>query len=299
MLRCSSSAQFGCAEQERTKVPDLSDEKVGRERVGYGTGIRFTLMSIEVSCLECGASHHVNDRLAGRRVRCPNCDSAVHVPEKPAGIDGEGRETSPDSQNQLVAEVVEVEPIAAGSVENGGHSTPVSVRPAAVTGNPASTGTQEYPDDEDLDDEVLIRKRRPDVEMDMTPMVDVTFLLLIFFMVTAAFSLQKSIEMPRQQTDAPSTSVVEEEDDELESVELEVDEFGGFLVIAQDWERETPGKQNLIIALKEALSASKDGMRLVVKVHEMAKLHSLVDAMDAGTIAGFAELEVTQVEELN
>ena len=38
-------------------------------------------------------------------------------------------------------------------------------------------------------------------------------------------------------------------------------------------------------------------MRLIVKVHEMAKLHSLVDAMDAGTIAGFTELEVTQVEE--
>jgi len=55
----------------------------------------------------------------------------------------------------------------------------------------------------------------------------------------------------------------------------------------------------LITALKEAISASKDGMRLVVKVHEMAKLRSLVDAMDAGTIAGFAELEVTQVDEFN
>ena len=75
-------------------------------------------------------------------------------------------------------------------------------------------------------------------------------------------------------------------------MEVEVDEFG-FLVIAQDWNVD-PGKQNLITALKEAISASKDGMRLVVKVHEMAKLRSLVDAMDAGTIAGFAELEVTQ-----
>lgn len=152
-------------------------------------------------------------------------------------------------------------------------------------------------EDEDEIDEVLIRKKRPEEEMDMTPMVDVTFLLLIFFMVTAAFSLQKSIEMPRQQTDAPSTQVTDEEDDELETIEVEVDEFGGFLVIAQDWERETVGKQGLIRTFKEALSASKDAMRLNVKVHEMAKLHSLVDAMDAGTIAGFAELEVVQVEE--
>ncbi len=40
-------------------------------------------------------------------------------------------------------------------------------------------------------------------------------------------------------------------------------------------------------------------MRLVVKVHELANLRSLVDAMDAGTIAGYAELEVTQVEEFD
>ena len=133
----------------------------------------------------------------------------------------------------------------------------------------------------------------------MTPMVDVTFLLLIFFMVTAAFSLQKSIEMPRQQTDAPSTSVQEEEVEELDMVELQVDEFGSFLVMAPEWERETPGKQNLISALREAIAGNSDGMRLVVKVHEMAKLKSLVDAMDAGTIAGYAQLEVTQVEEFD
>ena len=37
-------------------------------------------------------------------------------------------------------------------------------------------------------------------------------------------------------------------------------------------------------------------MRLSIKVHELAKLQALVDAMDAGTVAGFAEIEVTQVE---
>ena len=40
-------------------------------------------------------------------------------------------------------------------------------------------------------------------------------------------------------------------------------------------------------------------MRLTVKVHEMAKLRYLVDAMDAGTIAGYTELEVKQVEEFD
>ena len=254
-------------------------------------------MSIEVSCLECGASHHVNDRLAGRSVRCPGCDAVVAVPEK-STVETLGPNSSAgDAAVQGEPEIVAAEPIASEAVVLTSEADNVASRqtakemPAAVKSDPV--------DDEDEIDEVLIRKKRPEEEMDMTPMVDVTFLLLIFFMVTAAFSLQKSIRMPRQQTDLPSVNQVEEEDDELDSVEVEVDEFGGFLVIAQDWERETPGKQNLITALKEAISASKDGMRLVVKVHEMAKLHSLVDAMDAGTIAGFAELEVTQVEEFN
>jgi len=44
-------------------------------------------------------------------------------------------------------------------------------------------------------------------------MVDVTFLLLIFFMVTASFTLQKSIPQPPAASDAPSTNVVEEEEE--------------------------------------------------------------------------------------
>ena len=252
-------------------------------------------MSIEVSCSECGASHHVNDRLAGRSVRCPSCDVVVPVPEKTlemeveSGAVGDGDKAASERE----AGVFAAEPTSTSSVDKKDATQGSVLRQAAVAGVSDSSAAE----DEDEIDEVLIRKKRPEEEMDMTPMVDVTFLLLIFFMVTAAFSLQKSIEMPRQQTDAPSTQVTDEEDDELETIEVEVDEFGGFLVIAQDWERETVGKQGLIRAFKEALSASKDAMRLNVKVHEMAKLHSLVDAMDAGTIAGFAELEVVQVEE--
>ena len=36
----------------------------------------------------------------------------------------------------------------------------------------------------------------PDEELDMTPMIDMTFLLLIFFMVTASFHLQKGFHFP-------------------------------------------------------------------------------------------------------
>ena len=127
-------------------------------------------------------------------------------------------------------------------------------------------------------------------------MVDVTFLLLIFFMVTASFSMQKSVQMPRQQSDLPSMSNVEEETEELDPIELEVDDRGAFLVLTSEGEYETPGKQNLVSRLKQIVDVRGGELKLDIKVHENAQLQSMVDAMDAGTIAGFAELQVVQVD---
>jgi len=55
--------------------------------------------------------------------------------------------------------------------------------------------------DELLDDEeegpVLVRRPVSDTaEMDITPMIDITFLLLIFFLVCSTASVQSAIELP-------------------------------------------------------------------------------------------------------
>ncbi|WP_246114746.1 ExbD/TolR family protein [Rubripirellula tenax] len=131
-------------------------------------------------------------------------------------------------------------------------------------------------------------------ELDMTPMVDVTFLMLIFFMVTASFSLQKSIQMPRQQSDAPSPSIDPMTVDQLESVEVQIDDRGNFLLLGPNWERETPSKQSLLGSLSDAMVGASGDMRLIVRVHEDAKLKSLVDCLDAGTIAGYSQMQVSQ-----
>jgi biopolymer transport protein ExbD len=129
----------------------------------------------------------------------------------------------------------------------------------------------------------------------MTPMVDVTFLLLIFFMVTAAFSMQKSIAMPRQPVDAPGQP---SEPPPIAEVRLQIDAYGSFLLLTPDWEAETPSKQRLVQTLKRAAAeAGQEELRLEIEVHELAKLRSLVDALDAGTLAGYRDLKVNQVED--
>ncbi|QDT01934.1 biopolymer transport protein ExbD [Rubripirellula lacrimiformis] len=146
---------------------------------------------------------------------------------------------------------------------------------------------------------VPARKHLSEEQVDMTPMVDVTFLLLIFFMVTAAFSMQKSIEMPHQRTEVPSRSQVDPPPDQPRAVEVQIDKSGGFLVMAHEWQRETMGKQSLVAALKDSIATESSDDRLLVKVHELARLHALVDALDAGTIAGYTTLEITQIAEFN
>ncbi len=261
-------------------------------------------MSVEVHCTHCDAIGRVNSRFRGLRVHCPKCNGWVDVPN--------------ESSNELAEDdelvEVEAEPLVEtddflGDTEERQSLGDESLA-AATSGSTLVTGATLHRTHEtteghalglefDDNDEPPKRKKRDDGELDMTPMVDVTFLLLIFFMVTASFSLQKSIQMPRQQSDAPSSSPIEEETEELDSVEVQIDEFGAFMVLGPDWERETPGKQNLISALKDAMGGGRDGMRLVIKVQEAAKLQALVDCMDAGTIAGYTELQVTQVEEFD
>ena len=84
--------------------------------------------------------------------------------------------------------------------------------------------TPDFLADEDLfeDDGDLAGK---DGEMDLTPMVDVTFLLLIFFMITASFSIQKSLEVPAPdpEEEGASTAIQNFEDFEKESIMVEID----------------------------------------------------------------------------
>lgn len=265
--------------------------------------------------------------MAGRTVRCPECDGLVDVPPVTDEVrDGEGMAGAgpepPDRADREVSRASGVGPgtaagVAAALRGAGSAAAPNRTDPLPATGGfppdptpdgdaPVGSGGVGGSDgvetvlmhEADEDEAAFRRPPREEEELDMTPMVDVTFLLLIFFMVTASFSLQKSIQMPRQTSDLPSVSPLEEETDELDPVELEIDEFGGFYVITADFEEETPGKQNLIRTLKRAIGSATEGMQLKIRVHEMAKLQALVDAMDAGTIAGFAEIQVDQVEDL-
>ena len=102
-------------------------------------------------------------------------------------------------------------------------------------------------------DQITFTKPQGDVtELDMTPMVDVTFLLLIFFMVTAAFSLQRSLQVPTPRPDEPSANVQQRDPSEdPDIVTVHVDENNTFRVVTTQWDVEAPSKHELLIKLRE------------------------------------------------
>jgi len=154
------------------------------------------------------------------------------------------------------------------------------------------------PEEVDDEPELSFSKKEPipEDELDMTPMVDVTFLLLIFFMVTASFTLQKSIPQPPAASDAPSTNVVEEEEQQ-DYVEVIIDQNNSYYVTTRDSEeQEAPSETEMRRMVKDAKD-TYGPERIVITAHVDATHARLIAVCDAGQSAGLKiEVKTTDLE---
>ena len=145
-------------------------------------------------------------------------------------------------------------------------------------------------------------RRRQDSEadeLDMTPMVDVTFLLLIFFMVTAAYSLQKSISVPApdQSESATQSQTIEQlEEDDYVIVEIHSDDT---VFVNRSM---APSEQELLIRLREAREggpggSSGVGSNLLVLANPDSHHETVVMVLDAGNAVGMENVRLATSDE--
>src|SRR5262245_35047683 len=73
------------------------------------------------------------------------------------------------------------------------------------------------------------KRPRIPIRIDMTPMVDIAFLLLIFFMVTTVFRLPQAMEMVLPENDSTKTGVEIQEKKLLTFLVLENDSIAYFV----------------------------------------------------------------------
>lgn len=152
--------------------------------------------------------------------------------------------------------------------------------------------------EDDYEEPAAIGKKEkiPEDELDMTPMVDVTFLLLIFFMVTASFSLQKSIEQPPPQTDEPSEIVTDEIPDK-DYVTVLIDQNNTFYVTnREEDEVECPSEREMWTRVKQSKESSNVG-RMIIRAHVDSMHKKVISAWDAGVVAGIEKISIETTEE--
>jgi len=137
----------------------------------------------------------------------------------------------------------------------------------------------------------------PEDELDMTPMVDVTFLLLIFFMVTASFTLQKSLEQPHAQDDQPTVNPQDDQEFPEDYVEVLIDQTNTYYVTSKsESEVECPSASEMRSRVRNAFE-SEGAERMVITAH-VESLHSkVVTAWDAGVLNNASEIQMKVTEE--
>lgn len=253
----------------------------------------MTARSVRIVCPECRAEVQVNQRALGRKMRCPHCNAVFTASEEQANqTDGD----KPAARTDDVAPppVVAAPPLVAAPTQArwtiAGDAPPPLVRP-----QPAAVLDEATPG-------VKKRAKRgfSEAEMDMTPMVDVTFQLLIFFMLTAAFTITKSQQFPRpEQTEESTTPKPPEEDPDFIIVRIDADNT--YFVSGGDLgdEQEAPSPQELLMELKNARDGSVGSVatKLLVKAHGDCSHERVVTAIDAGNDVGIEEVRVQTIED--
>ncbi|MBT4863766.1 MAG: hypothetical protein HON53_01420 [Planctomycetaceae bacterium] len=250
-------------------------------------------MAIRFRCEHCNQLMSIASRQAGLMVPCPGCARKTEVPfeeqspapTKPSAAVRPQFETTPEVEPPL-----EFERPPSRSLEDDAPE---------VDSNLVSSPEDEEPqhrvaetDERKADDEGGFRLRGAKSEfgeMDLTPMVDVTFLLLIFFMVTASFRLQKSFEVPRPDPDqeGATQSIQTPEDLQENSIIVRIDENDAITI---DFEPVTnPEDLTDLLLDKRRIEQKGD---LVIDADERATHGAVVLVNDAAVDADFQHIRL-------
>jgi biopolymer transport protein ExbD len=138
-------------------------------------------------------------------------------------------------------------------------------------------------------------------EMDMTPMIDITFLLLIFFMITATFELQKGLAFPsKDPIDVPQ----EEPTPGLADVQrrqlvLHITGDDRFEWHGENHEAGAGPFIDPAALVEEMLEKSqaenyKDG--LLILPHDAASHEAVVRAIDSAAQAGLTKVSIADIQ---
>lgn len=133
------------------------------------------------------------------------------------------------------------------------------------------------------------RKVREPVDINLAPLIDVVFILLLFFVVTTTFTreTQLKIDLPEAVSGTPPEAEVKA------PLEVLVGADGSFALNGKSL------SNNDLSSLMEALrleSAGDQSLPVMLSADAKAPHQAVVTAMDAASKLGFSQLRITTIE---
>ena len=133
------------------------------------------------------------------------------------------------------------------------------------------------------------RQRSEEISVNLTPLIDVVFLLLIFFMVSTTFSreTQLQLDLPRAESGQPA------EEQDIELIELVISADGDILI------NDRALVDNRSETLKRALQGASGGntaLPVVITADANTPHQMVITVMDAAGQLGFNRLRLTTME---
>jgi len=145
--------------------------------------------------------------------------------------------------------------------------------------------------------------RRRELEVSMTPMIDVVFLLLIFFVCTASFQLPESILPSHLQLPGTSAEPLPPEWDSVELERIVVRITGARNASHARSSPESPSQVGYAIndqpcpslsrlgALLRSLASIDASLPVVLDIADEVLLDRVIDTYDACRLAGFEQIQ--------
>ncbi len=135
----------------------------------------------------------------------------------------------------------------------------------------------------------LSLRAKAEPEVNMTSLIDVVLLLLVFFMVSTSFVKQSqiSIRLP----EAENSAVI---DDVPNQLDIMITEQGTFLVNGRELVNNRP--ETIRNALRE-ISGGDSSLPLTIRADANARHQYVVTAMDVAGRLGFVKISIATVQE--
>ena len=232
-------------------------------------------MPIRLRCPDCKAKLSVATRKSGQTIKCPGCKAEIVVPVVESKKQEPAAETPAEKPVEKPKAKEKQLPAAVGA-------------PAPAVDLPTydQLWGDDEPEEDDEDGLTLSSKGDQVEEMDLTPMVDVTFLLLIFFMITASFSIQKVVSSspPAPNEDGASQQINQKNENEA-IIKLEIDENDQMYLETNP----VASPDDLEAALQREM-LNKDTKQLEITLHYLASHEVLIQVRDSATRAGIDQI---------